>query len=168
MNALILGGESPRHYDWVRQVASALQPHFETVVYLDYRHWASGGSSDIEYEVGQAEQLARDLGDYIIVAKSMGTVVASLGTARGKLHPLRCIFMGTPLGLVDHVVGASEAARLLPPTVFIQNEHDPYGSAKDVQAFVASHGNEDATFTSVPGDTHNYVDFELITKLAKD
>lgn len=167
MNTLILGGESPRHHEWVRNVAEAVQPHFDKVVYLDYRHWASGGNSDIEYEIGQASQLAQELGKYIIIAKSMGTVVASVGTARGNLHPERCMFMGMPLGLVERVTGASAAVYQLPPTVFIQNEHDPYSSAKQVQAFITSHGNKQASFVTVPGDTHDYVDFALIGRLAR-
>ena len=166
MNALILGGESPRHYEWVRTVAESLRPHFDKVVYLDYRHWTAGGSSDIDYEIGQAALLAQELGEYIIVAKSMGTVVASLGTARGELHPLRCIFMGTPLGLVERVAGAPEATQKLPPTVFIQNEHDPDSSAEQVQAFVAERGNKQASCVVVPGDTHDYIDFALIDRIA--
>src|SRR5258706_12101649 len=100
MNALILGGESPRHYDWVRTVAEHLKPAFDKVVYLDYRHWSAGGGSDIEYETAEVAKLTDDLGEYVIVAKSIGTVIATLGIASGTLKPARCVFLGLPLGLV--------------------------------------------------------------------
>src|SRR5258708_1357816 len=100
MNALILGGESPRHYEWVRTVAEHLKPSFEKVVYLDYRHWSTGGGSDIEFETAEVAKLTDNLNEYAIVAKSIGTVIATLGVASETLKPTRCVFLGLPLGLM--------------------------------------------------------------------
>ncbi len=68
---------SQRHHEWVREVAAALRPEFEEVRLLDYKHWTEPETEmDLEYEVGQAAKLAEGLGGYIVVAKSIGTVVA--------------------------------------------------------------------------------------------
>ncbi len=74
--------------------------------------------------------------------------------------------MGLPLGLVEKIQGAAEALRTLPSTTFMQNEHDPVGSAKEVRTFVSAHGNTHAAVLAIPGDTHDYADFALITKQA--
>ena len=39
MNALILGGMSPQHKQWVQEVADVLRPRFDEVRLLDYLHW---------------------------------------------------------------------------------------------------------------------------------
>lgn len=166
MNILILGGESPRHYDWVRQVASALQPHCEKVAYLDYRHWASGGGIDIEHEIVQVAQLAKGLGEYIVVAKSIGIVIASLAAGRSLLHPTKCIFLGLPLGAVERVPEVRLSFAKLPLTTFMQNTHDPLGSAAEVKAYVSAASHEQLIFLETPGNTHDYSDFELLVKLA--
>jgi len=166
MNALILGGQSPRHQVWVRQVAESLQPYFQVVTFLDYQHWQKEVSVDLEYEIGQASHLASELGEYVIIAKSLGTMLAVHGNALGLLHPSRCIFLGLPLKALDGLEDMPEGLRRLPPTVFVQNAQDPLGSFADVQAYVAAHGNGRVKCLETPGDTHNYVDFALIAKLA--
>lgn len=167
MNVLILGGQSARHEAWVRQVQAALQPHFERAVILDYRHWREGGDMDIAYEMAQAAQLAADLDEYVVVAKSIGTVVATLDIATGQLHPARCVFLGFPLrSVVQSMPAMQPAFASLPPVVFVQNEHDPLGDAAAVQPFVAASNAPAASFVTIPGSTHDYLDFALITRLA--
>lgn len=167
MNALILGGQSPRHYDWVRRVAEALKPHLNEVQFLDYRHWQNDAPVDLEYEISQASRLVTGMGnEYVIVAKSLGTMVATHGDALGLLHPSRCVFLGLPLKAFDELPDMPEGLKRLPPTVFVQNTRDPLGSFADVQTYVAAHSNAEARCLETPGDTHDYADFTLITELA--
>jgi hypothetical protein len=168
MNVLILGGMSPWHHDWVREVAAALEPHFDTVKFLDYRHWQTGTAMDIEHEVAQAVSLAEDLGDYVLVAKSIGTAVGTLAISRGLLHPKHCVFMGFPLaGVVDELPEVADALPALPPTMFVHNEFDTVGAAEAVQKYLREHRPEPVLFITVPGNTtHDYTDYELLVKLA--
>jgi hypothetical protein len=167
MNVLILGGESPRHYQWVRDVAKVLQPRFSSVHFLDYRHWSNGGATDIEYEITAATKLAEGMEEYIIVAKSIGTVIAMLGIGRGLLHPQRCVFMGLPLGAVRRIPDVVPYVAKLPPTTFVQNEHDPLAAATEVATFIDIHGNKDASIVITPGETHDYINFNQIATLAQ-
>jgi acetyl esterase/lipase len=166
MNVLILGGNSPRHKEWVRQVAEALRPYVGQAKCLIYRHWGQGGDADVTYEIEQAAQMAKSFsGEYIIIAKSVGTVITTLGVDQRKLHPSRCIFLGFPLSMMQHVPAAAPALTSLPPTVIVQNEHDPLGSYQDVRSFLSKLGNKHIAVTATPGETHDYVDFAQIRRL---
>ena len=168
MNALVLGGQSPRHQAWVRQVAEALQPHFSEVKYIDYRHWPEDNDIDAEYELAQASALAGTfIGEYVIIAKSIGSVITVRGVARHELDPKRCVFLGLPLKVIRNAyqdVGPSLSA--LPPTVIVQNTHDPVGAFEQVDAFTAEYGNKQMAVVETPGDTHDYVDVALIARFA--
>lgn len=168
MNALIFGGMSPRHKEWVRQVAENLEPHIDDVRLLDYRHWATPGvEMDLEYEIAQASKLAEGWNDYVVVAKSIGTVMTMLATARQLLSPAYCVFMGLPLNVIEaDIPEVARAMPQLPPTHFIHNENDPLGSADSVKNYIEAHAPERYDLLVTPGDTHDYLDFKLITDLA--
>ena len=124
---------------------------------------------DVPNELGRKRSIWHFgiLGDYVVVAKSIGTVVTMLANARGLLTPRRCVFAGFPLNVVTaKFPDVAEALPKLPPTVFIHNEHDPLGSAEAVGTFVDAHAPQAYVFRALPGDTHVYVDFELIRDLA--
>lgn len=169
MNVLIFGGMSPRHEQWVRDVADALSPHFKRVRYQDYQHWGDGSEMDLEYEIEQAVQLAAGFGEYIVVAKSIGTVLTALANAREVINPERCVFMGLPLKAIENDIPAvAGALPKLPPTVFLHNEADPLGSSEAVRAYVEAHAPLRYDFQTLPGNTHDYIDFNLIAQRATD
>ncbi len=168
MNALILGGESPRHQTWVRQVADALRLPFEKVVFVDYKHWPEKAETDIAHEINAASEAARDLGEYVVIAKSIGTAITALAIKDGKLRPVRCVFLGFPLrGIVRRMAAEQEWLADLPPTVFVQNEHDPTGAAEDVAAYLKTAPLKQYRLHVLPNnDTHDYTDLDLITRFA--
>jgi hypothetical protein len=168
MNALVFGGMSPRHHEWVRQVAEALRSHFDEVRLLDYRHWAQQDTEmDLEYEITQAAALAEGLEEYVVVAKSIGTVLTTLAVARGLLTPQYCAFMGFPLKVVEaDLPEVAEALPHLPSTTFLHNDRDPLGPAEAIEKYIGAHKPASYQFMTVRGDTHDYTDFDLITLLA--
>lgn len=169
MNVLILGGMSKRHQEWIRDVAEVLRPHCEEVRLLDYEHWHnSGREMDIEREITRAAQLVTGLTDYILVAKSIGTAIATLATARRLIAPRRCIFLGFPLKVVRELPEMDMALRQLPPTTFLHNENDPLGSAKEVTSYLQSNSPVQYDIQTLPGGTHDYLDFKLLVRLAQN
>ena len=167
MNALILGGQSPRHHEWVREVAGALRPHFGRVAFVDYRHWTSGGEIDVAYEMAVAAQQVASWDAYVVVAKSIGTVIATLGTAAGQLDPWRCVFCGFPLAVVQRAYPqVTSALAALPPTVCLQNEQDPLGSAAALQVYLTQAAAPKVRLLLTPGETHDYLNFEQLSQLA--
>ena len=166
MNVLILGGHGDHNSKWVRQVAGVFQLRGHAVTFLDYRHWGGKEPADKAYELDQAVRLAGLFnGDYIIVAKSLGTVIAVLGIQSGRLRPARCVFCGFPLkGVLD----AREQIQLdmLPPTTFIQHEFDPWGAASDVTEYVRRYGNSSAQVEALPGSSHEYDELDYLMRVA--
>jgi len=166
MNALILPGNSLRHREWGKDLAVAVTPLFGTVHMHEYRHWDTGEpEADTDYELEQLQKLTA-LGGYVIIAKSIGTVIAAIGIERGVLTPTHCLFMGIPLNVVDQLkLDFADMMKNLPSTV-IQNTSDPYGSFADVSTQLMSPTNA-GSFSLIenPGDTHDYLDFDQIKQL---
>lgn len=166
MKVLILGGTSPWHYDWVREVGYALRASGYDVITHDYQHWSKGETqTDIEHEITTVGNIVKDFDDYIVVAKSIGTIITALGTARGILKPTRCIMLGVPYrGFVEYIPTFWDDLACLPRTVFIQNENDPFMTADELKQRLDTTNLKERSLISTPGDTHDYRDFALIAK----
>ena len=170
MNIVILGGNSPRHKQWIRDVKTALESSFDEVRLLDYKHWATGAdSADIDYEITQTAKLVEDLDDYIIVAKSVGTIIAMTGCASGVLKPHALLLMGVPLrGYEDIATELSQAIAALPNVTFLQNENDPFGTSDEVEALIKKSPPKQWRLIKSAGDTHDYVDYATILRLCNE
>ena len=98
MDILLLGGQSPRHLEWSRALAEALESHGHHVARLVYANWLAGTRViDIEAEVSAAAELAGPLDRPVVVAKSIGTVIATLAIGRRLIQPAGEVFLGLPL-----------------------------------------------------------------------
>lgn len=170
MKALLLGGNSQRHYVWIRQLGAALHTHGHDVVLQDYAHWEIGGPlADLNREIELAAKLMRNDGGYVVIAKGIGTLIAALATFRGLLRPSRIVMLGVPYDGIDgQTPEFSPSLPSLPPTVFIQNEFDPYGSSESLELLLKNFPPAEYEVVTVPeNDTHDYLDFELISQYLK-
>lgn len=167
MKVLILGGNSKRHHKWIRQLGAYAVSVGHEVILHDYRHWTTGDElADVEYELAQLGVLMEGEEDYAIIAKSIGTVITVLGTARGILAPAKCALLGVPYGgAAGATDGFDDCLRLLPSTTIVQNEHDPYGGADVVAGHIEAVQNPSISLIITPGDTHDYQDFSFIEGL---
>ena len=165
MNLLLLPGNSPRHKQWLEQVDQQLRPLFERTLRHDYRHWQTGQPEiDLAYEASQLVDASIDLEPFVVFAKSAGTVLCLQAIEQGILNPDACVFTGIPLPIVntydlpltEWLTGANI------PITIIQNSHDPYGSYQELRAIVASTKNQHITIQEATGDTHDYLDFDML------
>lgn len=70
MNILILGGNSPRHYDWIRQLGAYFSAQGHEVRLHDYAHWQTGESvADIDMELGRLKRELTDFKEYVSYTK---------------------------------------------------------------------------------------------------
>jgi predicted alpha/beta-hydrolase family hydrolase len=166
MNALLLPGNSSHHGKWVEKLKSALSSHFDITQAQHYRHWRSGEEwADVEYEIDTAKDKVANLEPYVIIGKSVGTVVAAKGTSDNILHPAKLILLGIPIN-----GGASSEPfkqwlhNISIPVVIVQNTADPLGSFSEVKTIFEDSGKY-ISFAELPGSTHDYVDFQAIAKL---
>lgn len=169
MNIVLLGGNSKRHYQWVRDLAVSLTSNGHTVILHDYKHWSTGDeSADIEYEIDSLSKQLEPYDNYIIIAKSVGTLIASLGIQRGSIKATHAILLGIPLdGVVSAYPEFTNALRSLPPTAIVQNSDDPYGAAADVKHLVTQNiPTQTVSVLEIPDNsTHDYVDFALLNRI---
>lgn len=169
MNILILGGNSKRHYEWIRDVKEVLEPLADEVRLHDYKHWTNDDpEADVAFEVSAAAKTVEDIGDYILVAKSIGTVISTFGISQGLLTPKACLFMGVPLQVIPERYPdfANDIAKL-PHTIFLQNTKDPLGSSVDLEQYVQKAAPVDWRLTATAHNTHDYVNMDLITSLVQ-
>lgn len=166
MNALLLPGNSKRHAEWAQALNEALVPYCDSVHTQQYRHWQTGEDrADVDYEIGVAQTKAKDLSPYVVIAKSIGTVIAAEGTANGALHPEKLILMGIPIkgGASTESFRAWLRETNIPITI-IQNTSDPLGTFLEAKNAFDDLGVH-ISFAELPGDTHDYLDFNAVAKL---
>lgn len=168
MDILLLGGQTPRHLEWSHQIADGLSAFGHRVVPLEYANWLDQTAvTDVESEVTAATKLADGLTSPIIVAKSIGTVIATLAIGRGGIRPSGEVFMGMPLAMWQQSPEATGYLPGLPPLTAVQNEHDPVGEASDALGLVTGHTPGTWWFETIPGvATHDYVDAPAIARWA--
>jgi predicted alpha/beta-hydrolase family hydrolase len=174
MHAVLLGGNSKNNQPWIRQVAGAFAPLFESCIVHEYAHWQSGAGShfiDFNKELTLLAPKVQDLGEYIIFAKSVGTVLTAKGIQAGSLAPKGCIFTGVPLLLIKReaypFTAILQAYRH--PTLFVQNTSDPAGSFVEVKTYVEENNLLQPLnhMVELPGNTHDYTDLSALKNLTQ-
>ncbi len=169
MNLLLLPGNSKRHKQWITEVERELAPLFSQTYAQNYRHWDTGDSEiDLAREVEQLSTVMENFGPYCVFAKSAGSILASKAAAETTLQPKACLFTGFPLEMVvNHNLPADDWLRATEfPVIILQNEHDPLGSFNDVAAYFKKIERQNVSVHSLPGETHNYLDFAVIKEFA--
>lgn len=166
MHALLLPGNSPRHAEWIEKLKDTTSSHFETVATQYYQHWKNGNEwANIDHEIIVASEKTTELNPYVIIGKSIGAVIAIKGSANNALHPEKIILLGIPIkGGIEARLFAQWLHHINVPVVVVQNAHDPLGSFAEVKAAFEHVGN-DIIFVELEGETHDYLDFEAITRL---
>jgi predicted alpha/beta-hydrolase family hydrolase len=166
MNALLLPGNSSRNGKWIENLKLAIADHFVRVETQHYQHWQSGyDRADIEYEISVAKSRAERLRPYIIIAKSIGTVISVKGVADGKLEPEKLILLGVPInGGVSMDMFSEWISEINMTVIIIQNSNDPIGSFNEVKAAFKGK-SKSLKFVELPGNTHDYLDFDAIARL---
>jgi hypothetical protein len=170
MDALFLSGESLHNKEWIEQVEQQLRPLFKNTIVHHYRHWEQGGPIDFNHELTMVIDESGKLGGYIIFAKSVGSVLSMIGISRGALDPKYCVFVGVPLPLAKRTddVLAAWARNYHGPSLFIQNDHDPITSSKELGDYLRLLDLQDSRLESLPGDSHNYPDMAKLHALVAD
>lgn len=86
MDVIFLGGQNPRHLAWSQRFAQAFESRGHSVRIVTYENWLDGSAvTDVETEVAATAAAAAQLPQGhrpVLVAKSIGTVIATLAGAR--------------------------------------------------------------------------------------
>lgn len=167
MKLIILPGNGQANKEWADDAGQAFLDIFEDQYKQYYSHWNTGEEIiDLDVELKKLKESIGNEREYILFAKSAGSLLSIYGVFNGDVKPKRCIFVGMPISW------AKENNFLLEiwlekydiPTVIIQNSNDPYTPAGEVKEMILRLGNKNIKVIEISGDDHRYDDFELIKK----
>ncbi|HVV25956.1 MAG TPA: alpha/beta family hydrolase [Candidatus Saccharimonadales bacterium] len=171
MNLLLLSGNNKRGKEWLRQVDASLAPQFDRTYCHDYAHWQNAEAEiDLNHEAERLAAATQDLSPYIIFAKSAGTILTSKAAAMNILRPQACLFVGLPLAMIRHhkLPARDWLEKTDFPIVILQHTADPLGSYQEVEQYVKSMGRENVTVHELPGNTHDYLEFQTFNTYATE
>ena len=158
MQVVALPGRRTETEPWLRDLLLAAGLPDSGVA--RYRHWNSDAEASVSFEAA----LLSDQVPQLVVAKSLGTVIAATAFGYHGFRPAAAVLVGTPFQAL-----AAEDLRLLQKfargveTLFIQQAEDPGGSAAGLHdALQITRGQ----VAAVPGSDHLYRDtFALVNAL---
>jgi hypothetical protein len=154
MNLEVLGlpGRDEATVAWLGELLDSLGLDESVCRVQRYRFWTQGTPPDVEVEA----RLAAAAGADVVVAKSMGTLVAINARQHG-LRPRRSVFIGTPIA---HYQAPQQALLreycATNGVLFIQQTDDFTGSFGAVAA--AASALPGCRTLEVPGSDHRYDD----------
>jgi hypothetical protein len=159
MNLLFLPGNDKRNLDWSREINDVLRPLFSIIRIVSYRHWQTGAPFiDMEFEKKNLPEQARDFSPYMVLAKSVGVLLALECIKNGTLTPDRCIFLGTAVRLAKQQQYPLETwlQGYCVPTLWIQKDEDPACCSRELSNLLKSLNVDLSTFVEIPGNIHHY------------
>lgn len=170
MNLIMLSGESLRNRDWIAEAHDEMASLVDQTYVQQYRHWELDQPQiDLDHELSELAVAAEEFGgagDYGIFAKSIGTVLTVKALDQGIVRPKFLLLMGAPLGYIipNYPEYATNLAAAQLPTTMIHNAHDKVGTAHDVNEYLNTALTDKSNFTFIvtPGDTHDYLDYDLL------
>jgi hypothetical protein len=150
MHVTALPGRRSETEAWLRSLLVAAGLPEASVV--RYRHW------DTDVEASGAFEAARlaNQSPQLVIAKSLGTVIAATAFCLHEYRPTAAVLIGTPYAALEssdlHFLQQFAAGV---ETLFIQQSEDPGGSAAQLRTALQLARGEVA---AVPGDDHLYSD----------
>lgn len=160
MNIIGLPGRNLETEAWMQELLASLD--LGTPEVLHYRHWDDGGDPDVPTEARRLEGGTADL----VIAKSMGTLVAASAYDSFGFVPSRAVLIGCPVAHLPpeaHKRYRQLAERV--PTLLIQQRDDLTGSYDALAAIVA--GCACARAVEIPGADHVYPDLAELVEIIR-
>ncbi len=163
MHLIILPGNSKEYNEqWLYDSAKAYADLFDSVTPIVLDHWETGEeSANIENNVQKLEEVANSLeGEFIIFAKSVGSIISLTATTQGKVNPKKCVFVGSPWEELEEMI-----AKLNVPTLFIQQTDDMFFRHEELKKILEENMVGDYELVEIEGNNHAYDNYEKIAKL---
>jgi hypothetical protein len=163
-NLLVLAGGSERNRAWGEACVLAYRDWFDMTFFPQYDHWATGEKNldfPIELQKIKDTVVGAGAGTWYVIAKSIGSVLATKAIANGLVAPERCVFFGMPLNLVADSVFAGDFSllrSLTMPVFAYHNDQDPTANYEFTKATLATEA-PGVHLQTLVGDNHDYLDF---------
>lgn len=170
MNLLLFGGNSQRNKQWIDEVRDKLSVDFDKCLVHNYDHWQNNEEFiSFDKELAKLPAEVKELGEYVVFAKSVGSVLTLKAISGGNLKPAKCVFVGLPIKLAEEDnIELTELLKNNPvPTLFIQNTNDPLAGYSKMEAYIKAAGPKRFAAVELPGDTHSYDDLDGLRTLVR-
>lgn len=159
MNLLFLPGNDKRNLKWAHEVTESLRPLFSIIRVGSYHHWQTGAPFiDMELEQKNMSELTNNFSPYILLAKSIGVLLALKCMKEGSMNPQKCVFLGTPVRLANRMQYPLESwlHEYRVPTLWIQKDEDPACRSRILLDLLKTLDVPMSTFIEIPGENHHY------------
>lgn len=157
MHIVALPGRRVETETWLKSLLVASR--YPDVQVTHYRHWDAGAEASVAFEAARLSNLSPQL----VVAKSLGTIIAAAAFSLHEFRPASAILIGTPYSAIvnsDLHLLREFAADV--ETLFIQQTEDPGGSAAQLATALQVNRGE---VVEVPGSDHLYSDIDALAKI---
>jgi hypothetical protein len=170
MQFILFGGNSLANSLWLEEMKTALEQEFGEVLAHRYRHWETGESLiDLDGELASFLEEFRSAGPYVMVAKSVGALLALKGIFESKLNPVACVFVGTSVtwGREKGFEVDKWLKNYSTLTLFIHKSKDPITSIEFLKAALTEARAKNYRFHIMPGNDHNYFEYRELVLVIK-
>jgi predicted alpha/beta hydrolase family esterase len=173
MHLIILPGNSKEFNEqWLYDSEEAYKDLFESTTTHVYESWKTGDEiADVKVEADKLTKEAEKLeGDYVILAKSIGTIATVTAIGLGQISPKKCIFVGCPWGSFSERQGEFESliSKFKVPTLFIQQTDDMFFKYAELEKVIKEAGLENYNLIEIEGNNHAYDNYDKIKQMVKE
>lgn len=168
MDIILLGGNSVDNKEWIEEIEFMLKPYFKSTHIQYYDHWKTGSEMiNLDIEVDKLIDNVKSKKQYVIFAKSAGSLVAVKAIFDGKMSPTKCFFVGIPINWAHEynfdIDKWFKSFRF--PLTIIQHTNDPITSIQELRKFLIDENVTGYNLVEWPGKDHYYQEFDKIKAL---
>ncbi len=157
MRVTALSGRRIETEAWMQSLLVAAQ--YPVAGIIRYRHWDTDAEASVAFE---ATRLASQ-SPQLVIAKSLGTVIAATAYTLHQFRPAFAVLIGTPYAALEgNEVQFLRHFAASVDTLFIQQAQDPGGSADRLVAALQVNRSE---VVEVPGNDHLYTDTTALASI---
>ena len=167
---IILGGNSPKNKDWIKEMNKYLKWDYSTVEFFYSHREEKFEDINFEKEIKKLSKVIKDseISTYSIVAKSAGFMLSLQGVAGNLLTPSAIVWYGLPIEYSTYrkidLKPLLEIASKKTHIICVQAEEDPQGNVNQVEDLVSGI----IPILSIKDNTHNYDQFKQMANSAKN
>lgn len=172
---LLLGNNQKASKILFKKIKKKLQKRFDKIITIHYLHWGQVNRKTINLDL-ELERIVKKIdnnikNDYIIIAKTVGVLVALKGIYEGLLSPKKCIFIGIPIiwaRLNDLEIDLWLERYNNIPTLIFQKQEDPSMEYKDLKRYMERMNKKHYEIKKIEGSGLYYDEIEKYFSLFQD
>lgn len=170
MKILLLAGQGINNKTWIEEVRDTFKTVYDDCEIMYYDHWESGEpKADVDKESEKLINIVNGInGEYMIFAKSIGSVIYLNSIGRLSKQPVKVVLVGVPYNLATEKGYDFNTLKALVdyPVSIWQKESDPYAGFNELSGIAG--GSVSVNKYEVegePSDDHHYASMEKLLEI---